>query len=207
MQGKTAQIPAVDKLIFNAATNASKKSEAAKASALLINILGKIQRIIIKDKVNNFFMGPNDINYFRKEEDPKNIKVLTQNNADNIIASLPNDKKRLVNSNNRLIGNLKAAMQQTIRMVYNSNGEIESITPIREAFDYSGMEEIKNSKDPNIIIMYRDSEGKIYTEFALPELELANSVAIGGTRKQNKKHKTKQTKRKSFPPVKTRRHR
>jgi hypothetical protein len=69
------------------------------------------------------------------------------------------------------------------------------------------MEEITNSKDPNITVMYRDSEGKIYTEFALPELELVNSVAIGGTRKQNKKQKSNKSKRKTFSPRKTRRHR
>jgi hypothetical protein len=48
--------------------------------------------------------------------------------------------------------------------------------------------------------MYRDSEGKIYTEFALPELELANSISIGGTRKQKSQRKT-------FSPRKTRRRR
>jgi hypothetical protein len=198
VQGKIPQEPAVDKLIFNATANASKKSEYTKASEILINILGKIQRIIIKDKVNNFFMGPNDDNYFQTEGKPKKVKVLSQKNADNIFNSLPSDKRQLRNSNNKLIGNLKAAIQQSIRVIYNSDGSIESITPIREPFDYTGMEQITNSKDPNITVMYKNSTGKLYTEFALPEVELTDSttVAIGGTRK-----------RKSFQPTKTRRRR
>jgi len=197
MKGDDIQSPA-DKLIFNITSNNSKNSKAAKASSLLMNILEKINRIIIKDKLNNLFMGPEDDQYFQTRGKPKKVKVLSQKNADNIFNSLPSDERQLVNSNKNPIGNLKAAIQQSIRVIYNSDGSIESITPIREPFDYTGMEQITNSKDPNITVMYKNSTGKLYTEFALPEVELTNSttVAIGGTRK-----------RKSFQPTKTRRRR
>jgi hypothetical protein len=204
MKAGNRQSPA-DQLIFNVPTNASKNSKAAKASSILVNILEKAKRIIIKDKVNNFFMGPDDDDYFKILGKPKNIKALTQNNADNIIASLPSDKKHLVNSNNRLIGDLKIATEPTIRVVYNPDGSIDYVDEIDEPFDYSGMEQITNSKDSNITVMYRDSKGKIYTEFALPELYIARKPdeavpVAGGTR-------GRKILRKSFQPTKTRRRR